>query len=252
MYSELTEAGVRCVFECSAKLVPLCRQSFPEASVAPRTRPPHPSTLDEVDAQIPAGSLARHLRASLDRTPRRRAYLRPDPMRLEYWRDHLAGLGPALKVGFCWRSSDVRGGRALACSTLESWDRLFAIPGLHWISLQSDECRAEREAAQRRASNRLHRFDLDYFNDLDEVSALTAALDLVVSAPTAVSVHAAALGIDVWQLTYGADWQTLGTPGVPWYPGMVRYLRRWDESWSDVLGRVEASLTERMRGRGVP
>lgn len=248
MYRDLIDADVRCVFECSAKLVPLFRRSFPEAAVVPRTRPVHPATLDEVDVQSPAGSLARHLRPSLDRFPARRAYLRPDPMRLEHWRERLAGLGPGVRIGFCWRSSDIRGERALACSTLESWDRLFGIPGVHWISLQYDECHAELEAVQRRVPNRLHRFDLDYFNDLDEVSALTAALDLVISAPTAVSVHAAALGVDVWQLAYGADWQTHGTPGMPWFPSLRRFLRRWDESWPDVLGRVEASLIERMRG----
>lgn len=251
MYRELIDSGVRCVFECSAKLVPLFRRSFPQATVVPRTRPAHPATFDDVAAQSPAGSLPRYLRTSLDRFPLRRAYLRPDPMRVEHWRDRLAGLGSGLKIGFCWRSSDIRGERALACTTLDSWDRLFAMRGVHWISLQYDECRAELEAAQRRVSTVLNRFELDYFNDLDEVSALTEALDLVISAPTSVSVQAAALGVEVWQLTYGADWQTHGTSGVPWYPGMIRYLRRWDESWTDVLSRVEASLIERSRGREV-
>lgn len=249
MYRELIEARVRCVFECSAKLVPLFRRSFPEAIVVPRTLPPHPSTLDDVAAQSAAGSIARYLRPSLDHFPRRRAYLHPDPRRVEHWRDRLAGLGPGLKIGFCWRSSDVRGERALACSTLESWVRLFAAPGVHWICLQYDECRVELEAAQQRVSNHLHRFDLDYFNDLDEVSALTAALDLVISAPTAVSVHAAALGVEVWQLAYGADWQTHGTSTVPWFPTLTRYPRRWDESWAMVLSRIEVALMNRA-GRG--
>jgi hypothetical protein len=36
--------------------------------------------------------------------------------------------------------------------------------------------------------------EVDLYNDLDEAAALTCALDLVISAPTAVSLHAAALG----------------------------------------------------------
>ena len=245
MYQELLDAEVRCVFECSAKLVPLFECSFPGATVVPRTRPAHPATLDGVDAQVPAGSLGRYLRRSLARFPRRTAYLRPDPRRLAYWQERLAALGAGPKVGFCWRSSDIRGERALACTVLDQWDALLRTPQVHWICLQYDECRDELEDSIARHQVRLHRFDIDYFDDLAEVSALTAALDLVISAPTAVSVQAAALGVEVWQLTYGADWQTHGSPGVPWFPSMTRYQRRWDEPWSSVLGRVETALKER-------
>jgi tetratricopeptide (TPR) repeat protein len=245
MYRDLIDAGARCVFECSAKLVPLFRQSFPEATVVPRTQPPHPATMAGIDFQIPAGSLGAYLRPALDRFPRRRDYLCAHPARLAHWRERLDRLGPGLRIGFCWRSSDPRGERALACTRLEQWDALLRTPDVHWICLQADDCQGELDAARARQPVPLHRFDIDHFNDLAEVSALTAALDLVISAPTAVSIHAAALGVDVWQLTYGADWQTHGTASVPWHPGMQRYLRRWDEPWSVVLDRVAAALSAR-------
>jgi len=58
-------------------------------------------------------------------------------------------------------------------------------------------------------------------------------------------VHAAALGIEVHQLTYGADWQTHGTAEVPWYPTMARFQRSWDEPWESVLARLALRLQQR-------
>lgn len=245
MYPELIAAGAQCVFECSAKLLPLFARSFPGARVVPRTAPAHDATSRGVDFQIAAGSLGRYLRAGLSQFPGRNTYLKADPDRVVHWRRRLAALGPGVKAGFCWRSGDVTGERALACTRLDQWGALFDLPGIEWICLQYSECEAELAAARSRFGVRLHRFDVDYFNDLDEVSALTSALDLVVSAPTAVSVHAAALGIEVHQLTYGADWQTHGTGGVPWYPTMTRCLRAWDETWESVLARVACRIRQR-------
>jgi len=65
---------------------------------------------------------------------------------------------------------------------------------VHWICLQYDECKLELESAWRQSDVELHRFDdVDFFNDLDEVAALNAALDLVISRRSAVSALSAAL-----------------------------------------------------------
>jgi tetratricopeptide (TPR) repeat protein len=246
MYRELTEQAGHSVFECSAKLVPLFARSFPNATVVARTKPPHAAAAGQADYQSAAGSLARSLRSSLASFPSQSRYLEADANRVQHWREQLAALGPGLKVGFSWRSGDLRGERALACTELVQWGELFAVGGVHWICLQYDECAAELDAARARFGVTLHRFEgVDYFDDLDEVSALTSALDLVISAPTTVSLHAAALGREVWQLAYGSDWQTHGTSAVPWYPSLHRHPRRWDQGWEGVL----VELARRLRGR---
>lgn len=241
MIPDLIDAGARLTVEVSAKLVPVFARSFPEARVVARTQPAHAATA-EAGLQISSLSLPRYLRPSLDRFPAHADFLRAAPERLAFWQATLQSLGPGLKVGFCWRSTDLSGERALACAKLGQWDALLATPGVHWVSLQYDECSAELDAARARTGLEFTRYDLDYFNDLDEVSALTRALDLVISAPTAVSVHAAALGVRTWQLAYGADWQMHGTANVPWLPSLRRHPRHWNESWEDVLARLAAPL----------
>jgi len=249
MYAELQARAGRCVFECSAKLAALFARSFPAAQVVARTAPAHPAVARGIDYQIAAGSLARHLRPALEAFPLRGAYLRADPLRVDQWRARIGALGTGLKIGFSWRSADRSGERALASSALEQWRAVFAVPGVHWVALQYDECGEELARARTHSGVILNRYDgVDYFDDLDEVSALTAALDLVISAPNTVGVHAAALGVEVWQLTCGADWQTHGTHSVPWYPTLRRFPRAWQENWEDVIARVAAALRARSGG----
>jgi len=91
--------------------------------------------------------------------------------------------------------------------------------------LQYGQCDAEFAVSRSGFGAGVHRFDLNCFNDFDAVAAPTSALDLVVSAPTAVSVHAAALGIEGPQRTYGTGWQTHCTAERLGYRTMARYPR---------------------------
>ena len=58
---------------------------------------------------------------------------------------------------------------------------------------------------------------LDLQDDIDGAAALSAALDLVLSAPTAAAATAASVGAEVWFLTAGRTWPQLGTDEYPWY-----------------------------------
>ncbi len=58
---------------------------------------------------------------------------------------------------------------------------------------------------------------LDLKDDIDGSAALCAALDLVLSAPTAAAATAASIGAEVWFLTAGRTWPQLGTDEYPWY-----------------------------------
>ena len=58
---------------------------------------------------------------------------------------------------------------------------------------------------------------LDLRDDIDGTAALSAALDLVLSAPTAAAATAASVGAEVWFLTAGRTWPQLGTDEYPWY-----------------------------------
>ena len=248
MYADLVRHARRVVIECQAKLQPLFARSFPWAMVVASKQPNDDSSLPRIDRQIAAGSLGALFRASLDTFPARRGYLIADASRVARWRARLDTLGDGLTIGFCWRSSNLKDERALSCARIDQWERLFRLPGLRWVCLQYDECAAELDEIRRKFGIDAHRFDeVDYFDDLDEVSALTSALDLVISAPTTVSVLSAALGVETWQLSFGCDWQTHGTDSNPWFPSMVRFQRRWDQTWPQSLQEVEMQLHKRVK-----
>jgi Flp pilus assembly protein TadD len=247
MYPQLEQCGARVLLECKSKLVTLFRRSFPWAHVIERRNPPAAEASADIDYQIAAGSLGRYLRASVDSFPRHGGYLLADETRVQYWRRRLSQLGAGLAVGFCWRSSNVKADRALSCTRLDDWGELFSVPRVHWVCLQYDECEAELQTARQRFGIQLHRFeDVDYFDDLDEACALMKALDLVISAPTTISVQAAALGIATWQMSYGVDWQTHGTGRNLWFPTVTRFQRRWDQTWREVLAGISSELRARV------
>ncbi|HZM44614.1 MAG TPA: tetratricopeptide repeat protein [Burkholderiales bacterium] len=243
LYPEVAVAAQRCVIECAPKLVPLFARSFPGARVVAKSDPPHPGAAQAFDFQVPAGSLARWLRPSLASFPERRGHLVPAPERVAWWKARLARLGDGHKVGISWRSTNLKGERSLACTRLEQWGPILAVPGVLFVCLQYDECGAELDEARQRFGVAIHAFpEVDLYNDLDEAAALTQAIDLVISAPTAVSLLSAALGVRTWQMSYGADWQVHGTDRNPWFPAMTQLKRAWNQEWDEVIADIAARL----------
>jgi tetratricopeptide (TPR) repeat protein len=243
LFRDVIAVAERCVIECAPKLLPLFARSFPEAQVVPFSDPPNAAILQRFDYQSSAGGLARWLRPTVASFPEHRGFLRPDGDRLAYWRNRLAGIGPGLKVGFCWRSGLRTGSRDLHYTKLDQWGPVFAVPGVDFVNLQYDRCEDELAEARKRFGVPLHSFDdVDLFNDIDEAAALTGALDLVISAPTAAGVLAAALDIPTWVMSYGRPWVTLGAEHIPWLPAQRLYARRWDQPWEEIIARLAEQL----------
>ena len=248
LYQEMIERAAHCSIECIGKLVPLFRRSFPGARVFARTIPPDAVTHEAFDYQVAAGSLGARLRPSIDSFPARAGYLRADPARVASWKRRIAALDAGFRVGFSWRSSNLKGERALACTRLEQWAPIFGVPGVCFVCLQYGDCGAELAVARDRFGVPLHAFDeVDLFNDLDEASALTCALDLVISAPTSVSMLSAALGVPTWQMSSGPDWQVHGTDRNLWFPAMTQFRRDWTQDWDEVIPVVAGRLRTEAR-----
>jgi hypothetical protein len=251
MFPDLIARAGYCIVECTAKLVPLFARSFPDCDVVPRTDPPHPDTQHGIDFQIPSGGLARWLRTGLATFPRHQGYLAADPARVAWWKERLQKLGAGPKIGFSWRSIITRGERALDCTALDQWGAILRTPGARFVCLQYDECSAELGAAQAEFGVSLHRFgELDLFNDLDDAAALISALDLVISAPTAIADLSAALGTPTWRLDYGVDWKMHNAGHHPWFPAMRRFTRSLHQPWEEVIKKVAVELRAWAAGRG--
>ncbi|WP_035693502.1 tetratricopeptide repeat protein [Azospirillum halopraeferens] len=237
-YPDLIARAGRVIVECDPRLVPLFARSFPRATVRAATDDP-----DDMDVHVPAASLPLHHRRTLAAFPPRAGWLRADPAAVAAWRDRPLAAGPGLRVGLCWRSRFRDARRSAGYTGLAAWAPLFAVPGVHPVILQYDDCAAEVAEAEARFGVRLHRpAGLDLLNDLDGAAALTASLDLVVSAGTSVAEMAGALGVPVWRIGAAGEWTALGTAVRPWYPSMRLFAPRPGESMDDLPGRIAAAL----------
>ncbi|OGQ58252.1 MAG: hypothetical protein A3J24_00665 [Deltaproteobacteria bacterium RIFCSPLOWO2_02_FULL_53_8] len=241
---DVVAACNHCVIETEHRLVSLYARSFPEAEVVPRLDPPHARTLQpDIQWQIPAGSLARFFRATTDSFPRHHGYLTPDPQRAAFWKDRINALGNGLKVGIAWRSRLSQKDRDVYYTELTGWGSILSIPGVTFVNLQYDECSEELIEAEQCFGIHIHDFDdIDHFNDLDEVAALTSALDLVIAPSISVACMAGALGIPVLKLTLSIDWSTLGTQAMPWFPDTQLFIKPMHGNWKPVIDGIAAEL----------
>jgi tetratricopeptide (TPR) repeat protein len=251
--SDVIRAAGHCVIECDPRLVPLYARSFPAAEIIPKCYPPHPRTRQpDIEWQCPIGSLPRWFRPHIDRFPQHHGYLIPDPQRVAFWKQRLTALGPAPKVGITWRSKRRSTSRDLHYTELRQWGQILTIPGLTFINLQYDECRAELDAARKEFGVEIQTWDdIDQMNDLDEVAALMSALDLIIAPTTTPAIMAGAVGAPAWMLlTRHITWKTLGTESIPMFPDLRPIWRPRGVAWSTILETVAVELRGgRLRGR---
>jgi tetratricopeptide (TPR) repeat protein len=251
MIPDLLRPDVRCILECEHRLVKLFERSFPGATVASATNPPFTATVQpDIDFQIAGGSLPRWLRPTIESFPKRHGYLVPDPALVGSWKERLAKLGDGPKVGVCWRSSMNRESRSLHYAQLSQWGPILAIPGIRFVNLQYDECAGELREAQRLFGTTIHVWDgMDLKNDQDGVAALMCALDLVVSAHTAVSELAGAMGMPTWVLARDmSNWNCLGQNYNPWLPSSRIFWCGTNDPWEPVIENIAAELPKALLG----
>lgn len=250
------------VIECSAKLLPLFRRAFPHSTVQAAVtwrddegfRRHSYTWLEDLPADrqptlfCTAGSLPLLLDKTLDSFAGPQPLMRQDGRTVAGWKRRLARLGDGPKIGLCWRSGLRAENRDWQYASLMDYAPLLAIPGAQFVDLQYDDSAAERLALERTHGLRLHRFDdLDMKDDLDRTAGLIAALDLVVSAPTAVAELAGAVGAPGWRVSVGPDWSTFGCDRYPWFPSIRTYKLSRTGSAVEQIGelarRIRAELS---------
>jgi hypothetical protein len=240
-YADLIARAGHVIIECDPRLVGLFARSFPTATVRAAGGAP-----DDFDVHVAAGSLPLHLRRALADFPARPGWLVPDPGRVASLRARIAALGPGPVVGIAWRSGLITPERAGLYTQLADWGPVFAAPGVRFVNLQYDDCAAELAAAGARFGVTVHRWpDLDLRNDLEGAAALTASLDLVLTAGTSVAEMAGALGVPVWRFGACGEWTALGAAVRPWYPSMRSFTPAPGEGMAGVLARMGRELARR-------
>lgn len=238
-----------------ARMIGLFQRAFPAAIVGAHrsvklegriTRyVPFVEALDDggVDAWVPMASLLAVFRPSIGAFPERRGYLAPDPDKVAHWKAELDRLGPGLKVGLHWKSLVLTGARARYFSSFERWRPVLTTPGAVMVNLQCGDV-ADDLAAAAAAGVSIWTPPIDLKDDLEDVAALSAALDLVIGPGIAGTNLAAAVGGTAWMITAPDDWHFLGTERYPFYPHL-RYFRRDSfADWEGAIARIRAALED--------
>ena len=247
--SHLSSRTVHCILECQEKLVPLLARSFPSVEVKVTN-----SSLDEqrtdFDLHLPMGSLFRHFIPEISKKKQPDAFLIPNPVRVDYWIERLNSLGSGPYIGISWKSPRVTPHRLQNYTQISNWAPIFALPNVTLVSLQSSDFGndsaliEELSAIEDEFGITVHYFnELDYWGDLDDVSALCAALDIVVSVSTAVSTLAAGVGTPTKMLHWRQSaWNNIlfTPPG----PSVDVFERNTWEPWDDVFQSVAKDIAD--------
>jgi Tfp pilus assembly protein PilF len=244
-FSEVIGVAGKCFITCEERLKPLFARSFPDASFLSgseaelRERLAH----EEVDFQLPAGSLPLVFRPRLKDFPRHPGYLRADAARVEHWRERLAALGAGRWIGLSWQGGLPSTGRSRRSIPLEALRPLLEVPGTRFVSLQYGEVGGELAALERNHAIRVEHWP-EVIASSDDTAALTCALDLTVSVCTALVHLTGALGRPAWVMVpavpewrYGAEGE-----GMPWYPSVRLFRQAVPGDWQPVLERLRAGL----------
>lgn len=247
------------VLALEPRLVALFRRSFPTAEIGGhatyavdghtvRGAPfleERPEQLERIDLWAPMASLLRRFRRTVEAFPNRQRFLIPDPARVEHWRGVLAGAPPGLKVGVLWKSMKIDGPRSRFFSPFQLWAPVLKVPGVRFVNIQYGDCEEELAWARRELGVEFWTPPgIDLKNDLDDIAALTSALDLTMGFANATSNIAAACGAPTWIISVPGAWTRLGTDRMPWYPQARVFLPPAFAHWEETMAEVAGALAE--------
>ena len=235
------------------RLVGLFRRSFPKARVEGHvTHTIDARTVrralfltedDHVDCWAPMGALLRRFRRNVDDFPGRPSFLTADSKRVVYWRDALTSAPPGPKIGVLWKSLKLDGARLRYFSPFDAWRPVLATPGAVFVNLQYGDSSLEAAQAARDMGVELWSPPgIDLKDDLDDLAALTLALDLIIGPANATTNIAAACGAPVWLISTPGAWPKLGTEHYPWYPRMRVFNPPAFNDWSPVMQQIAGEL----------
>lgn len=243
---------------CVPRLEALFARSFPTAKITkhstvrsngmPMRGCPLITDWDSYDYWAPMASVLRALRTSIDAFPTSGGFLTPDAGRVAHWQSELAKLGDGFKAGLLWKSMLMSAKRSKYYSPFSQWKNALQTPGVTWVNLQYGDCADDLARAEKEFGVKVHQLDIDLKNDLDDLSALCAALDLVVGPMNATTNIAAGSGATTAIIGAPNAWPYLGTGQLPWYPTATVFSPDTISNWKPAMAKFEAWLSDQANG----
>jgi tetratricopeptide (TPR) repeat protein len=239
---DLIARAERVIIECDDRLAALYRRSFPQSIVRGGKKDDPADWVkkyEPVHFQLPVGSLPRWFRTDRAAFPRRAGYLQADPQAVDQWRRRL-GIEDSHRIGLAWRGGGPRTRGHLRSVPLELLGPLLEQDAV-FVSLQHGADARELD----RAGGRLRIFP-GVTENPDQLAALIAALDLVISVDNTTVQLAGALDHPVWViLSASPEWRYgIGGETMPWYPSARLFRQGGDRRWEPVVQNVARAFRD--------
>ncbi len=232
-----------CILECQEKLVPLLKRSFPEIDVKSENRTQDYDRCD-FDFHLPMGSLYKNFFNEIFKSKKSDAYLFPDPNRIKFWKQRLNSLGKGPFIGICWKSSNMSPKRFQNYAKISEFYPLFKIPNLIFVNLQNKDFSDDLFKIENEFGIIIHNFDdLDHFDNIDDVAALCAALDVVVSTKTTVPLISSSVGT----LTKLANWKQSSWNNILYNPiasSVDIFERDFCNTWENTFCEIAEDISK--------
>ena len=251
MIPDLCDTAQSVTLLVQPRLQGLFKSSFPEAHVITSIDPVQYRQKSSCYGLACLGKFFRLARADFPGSP----FIRVPSSEILRWSEALELLGHGLKVGIAWQGGGVIEERRRRSIPLVEFSSLFELPGIHWVNLQykSDSCEINNVEASH--SIRLHSYPL-ITQDLEATSALTAALDLVITVQQTALHIAGSVGTRAWVLLPMDPIWRYGYEGsaMPWYNSVELFrqgiLGDWNGPMIQIRERLESLVAERAGQNG--
>ncbi|MEP6656007.1 MAG: DUF5672 family protein [Betaproteobacteria bacterium] len=198
--------------------------------------------MPQYDAYLPMLSVAGALDIDGNSVPNETPYVAADRGRRDTWRGALDRTAGTRKVGLCWTGSALHANDRRRSLPFTALQPLLVEPDVAWISLQKDVTVGDVAAGDIAVGSPLHEWPAR--NDFDDLAALIAELDLVITVDTSIAHLAGALGRPVWiLLSYAPDWRwRLERSDSDWYPAARLFRQSSTGDWNGAVTRVREAL----------
>jgi len=244
------ERAPNILVECDGRLVSILRRTYPNIEVIERNRHKPDLPPGSVAAQLAICSLPRVLGLDMESFQSKGAYLVPDRERSAPNAARLRLLGDGLKVGIAWRSLKDSPYARRHHTRLTEWGGILRTPNIRFVNLQYGDRRDEIAEVSARFGVDIAQFDdIDMFNDLDGLLALSSQLDLVLATATTAYVLAGAAGTEILHLMARTNYTLFGAGREPLSPRSRAFVREPGETWDPAIEALARALGQRVQHR---
>jgi len=206
----------------------------------------------DYDEHIAMGSLCQYFRTNeKDFESTGHGFLKDDLIKTANIKKNILALAPARNkiCGISWRSAGLNKG-AHQSINLKDFIKTINLEGYTFVSLQYGDTKKDiKEVKDELGLNVISYDKVDNFNDIDGLTSLIQACDIVLSVDNITCQLAGALGKEIHILLSSEFWWgwMVNRDNSPWYSSAKLYRKKPNETNLELLNKLKKSLERRDR-----